>query len=235
MILTGVFSVQNGGGQPVKQVFFSKGNLWADFSSLSPSFYFEPSQINYQTSYSLNHLNHFFFTNDASNAHNSYSSGMSDILFTNATVNTANANFTVDGQTGKYRTLSGDEWEYLLKTRTVIGSTGEGNSYQRTTINSVYGLILYPNNYSEKVKESYTSAEWTAMETAGCVFLPAAGNRKSSSLSEVGSSAYYWSSSPGGFGYGKYMYFNGSSFASYGKESCNRDTGCSVRLVSECK
>ena len=239
MILTGVFSVQNGGGQPVKQVFFSKGNLWADVSGLSPSFYFESNQFDYQTSYSQNHLNHFYFTNDASKAHNSTSSDMYSVLFTNATDNTAKADFTVDGQTGKYRTLSGDEWEYLLKTRTVIGSTGEDHSYQRATINSdatgVYGMILYPDNYSEKVKESYTSAEWTAMETAGCVFLPAAGYRKNSSLSEVGSPAYYWSPNPTGFSQGKYMSFNGSSVVSYGKSSCDRDTGCSVRLVSECK
>lgn len=75
---------------------------------------------------------------------------------------------------------------------------GEGKSYQRATINSdatsVYGLILYPDNYTAQTAAiSYTSAEWTAMETAGCVFLPAAGYRDDSSFFNSGSNGYYWS------------------------------------------
>lgn len=160
----------------------------------------------------------------------------SDVFFTNATENTAKVDFTVNGETGEYRTLSGDEWTYLLSTRTVNGGTGEGKSYQRATINSdttaVYGMILYPDDYTaQTTATSYASAEWQTMETAGCVFLPAAGNRNNLGIANL-TNGCYWSSMAVIYGEDEasMLYFNSSMVELFADR---RDIGCLVRLVKD--
>ena len=110
-----------------------------------------------------------------------------------------------------WRTLTIDEWEYLLYDRTDAPSKcGTGN------INGVGGLIILPdswtlpsgcsftsgfatsnyNTYPDWTHNSYTLAQWAQMEAAGAVFLPAAGNRYGSNVRNVGVSGSYWSSTP---------------------------------------
>jgi len=133
-----------------------------------------------------------------------------------------------------WRTLTKDEWKYLISTRNVNGGTGEGKSYRYATINSdgtgVYGLILYPDDYTSQTSAtSYTSAKWSAMEAAGAVFLPAAGYRNGTSVDGVGDYGYYWSSAAVNSYYAYLLYF-GSGGVNPAIVR-NRDYGHSVRLV----
>lgn len=134
-----------------------------------------------------------------------------------------------------WRTLTIDEWIYLVFERTVNNGTEEGYSYQRATINSdvnsgVFGTILYPDNYSETAKTSYTSDEWTSLEAAGCVFLPAAGIRFADGIINVGN-GYYQSSSADNIEDNRQFIYFGSDFVYDNAE--HRMVGFSVRLVTE--
>ena len=141
-----------------------------------------------------------------------------------------------DGST--WRTLSVEEWKYLIEAREVNGGKGEGKSFQRATIKSdatsVYGMILFPDNYTETAKASYTSAEWTSLEKLGCVFLPAAGYRMSAySMVMDDGVGYYWSKSEKSGDNVQYLNFKSSTVRSDGFTS--RCEGQSVRLVTEVK
>ena len=97
-------------------------------------------------------------------------------------------------------------------------------------------MIIYPDGYTkQKAKSvtSYTSSEWSTMEAAGCVFLPAAGYRGGSGVSEVGSRGDYWSSESDGTVDAYFMEFDsGHVYSAYGYR---RYVGRSVRLVQESK
>ena len=139
---------------------------------------------------------------------------------------------------GTWRTLSSAEWAYLFNTRMVNGGKGEGKSYRRATINSdasdgskVYGLLLYPDGYTaQTAATSYTTEQWSAMESAGVAFLPAAGCRNGTSLGKVGSGGDYWSSSCRESDRAYYTGFD--SFHLYLHSSLARCSGYSVRLVT---
>ena len=113
-----------------------------------------------------------------------------------------------------WRTLTRDEWTYLFDTResgsTVFGT--ENGRYAQATINTdgtgVNGVILFPDgvtitadkvstagtvNGSSAYATKCTTAQWTALESRGCVFLPAAGHRNGSSVTGAGSDGRYWS------------------------------------------
>ena len=90
-------------------------------------------------------------------------------------------------QPGLWRTLTSDEWEYVIKGR-------EGNRFCKATLNGVKGLILIPDGWDNSVYElkriNMTGSEWTdnnfdqstwenTCEPAGLVFLPNTGKRTS--------------------------------------------------------
>lgn len=115
-------------------------------------------------------------------------------------------------------TLTNTEWSYLFNRSS--GSTVNGTSnakYTHATINTdinsgVNGFILFPdgvtigsgeatswgniNSHSRTwvAATKCTSAQWTVLAAKGCVFLPAAGDRKASTVNDVVSYGYYWSS-----------------------------------------
>ena len=149
-----------------------------------------------------------------------------------------------------WRTLTKDEWLYLLNTRET-GATVNSTDHARRThavINTdgtaVKGLIIFPDGYvggtpagvtwgtiNEKsdFTTTCTSAGWTALEAAGCVFLPAAGYREASNVTDAGVGGGYWSSSSSGAPSAFGLYFESDYFSSqYGG---SRKYGFSVRLV----
>lgn len=86
---------------------------------------------------------------------------------------------------GTWRTLTADEWNYLLNTRTNAATLRSAGK-----VNDKDGLILLPDNWvlpTDKTftpglsmnnrgdQNTYTDEAWTAMENAGAIFLPAAG------------------------------------------------------------
>jgi hypothetical protein len=71
------------------------------------------------------------------------------------------------------------------------------------TVADTKGLILLPDEWTAPsgitVTEghTYNDSQWTVLEEAGAVFLPAAGKFNDGlSLEDVGTTGYYWSSSP---------------------------------------
>ena len=219
--LSGEFTVNAEG----KKVHFSKGNLTYNVSTATWAFY--EHQYDCATGYDSNLISLFtwgYGTWSTSPKSNSYQTG--DFTDWGSQIG--------DGNT--WRTLSKYELTYLFYTRTVNGGQKEGHSFQRATINSdatgVYGMILYPDNYTETAKTLYTSAEWATAEGKGCVFLPAAGKHfVGSEVFHVGNHGYYWSSSAYLDNDAELVFFKSSSVNPVTTDS--RWGGCSVRLVTD--
>ena len=140
-----------------------------------------------------------------------------------------------------WRTLTKDEWVYLFQTR-----IGAGNKYGFATVAGKAGIIIVPDDFTDPMKNNgsgafvgstttgwtanvYIAENWSAMESAGCVFLPAAGGRFVTSMEYVGSNGCYWSSTPNGAGNAYGLGF-GPSGANPGRDFY-RSYGSSVRLV----
>ncbi len=147
--------------------------------------------------------------------------------------------------TNLWRTLTIAEWEYLLEERTnASDKLGTGN------IAGVGGLIILPDSwtlpsgcsftagfasrYNDWTRNSYTLAQWSQMEAAGAVFLPAAGGRFLTDVVDVGEGGKYWSSSGySGYNHSYYYIFFDRNFFSVWGEVVQRSFGYgfSVRLV----
>ena len=230
--LSGKFSVSDG-----KQVYFSKGNL--RYASSKWSFF--DNQYDYYTSHSADAWDKFGWSTSATTYGMSTSSSngdySGDFVDWGATMGTG------------WFTLSKDEWTYLFNTRSAstVGGTENGR-YAKAKVNDVVGVILFPDTYTHPDGvtaptgvnvtgdtgwngNSYTAADWTKMETAGCVFLPAAGCRYGSEMIGLGSYGYYGSATPDGAVYAYRVKFNSGSLEP--ANSINRCLGCSVRLVQE--
>ncbi len=148
-----------------------------------------------------------------------------------------------------WRTLTNDEWLYLFgmeANNTDKSGHARYRKYFRATVNGIQGIIVLPddiNGISDIPAESsrgtastfagktYTTSAWAPLETAGAVFLPAAGFRYGTSVSTVGSSGYYWSSTPYGASKAYYLYFDSSLVLP--AHSNYRFYGYSVRLVQD--
>ena len=231
------------------KVKFSKGNLYYDGSA----FHFETNQLSFANAWNASHVSHFFWSKSAPVAYaGSYSASgtsTSDVFFTNATQTTASSSFQVDGEEAcTWRTLSSNEWVYLMTTRTASTINETSNArFAEVKVNGVCGMMLFPDTFTWpegvttnqpstfNTKSStwndvdYSTTDFGKLESAGVVFLPAAGYRVGTAMKEVGSKGCYWSSTPNGTGQAYYLDFilpnaNPSSFM-------NRLAGSSVRLV----
>lgn len=141
-------------------------------------------------------------------------------------------------------TLSYDEWNYLINTR-ANASSKRGVA----EVNGIPGLVLLPDNWTlptgveftfgiaseqgseyYKTVNTYTASEWTLMEKAGAVFLPAAGYRHSRTMLLVGTGALYWSCTEYHTNYAYFLIFASNEI------DIKNDLlypGQSVRLVQE--
>ena len=154
-----------------------------------------------------------------------------------------------------WRTLSKAEWKYLFCTR-----TDADQLFGFATVGSTEGLVILPDdwilpagvaftpstakgltksgcfysndngdNYTHNV---YTPADWLSMESAGAVFLPAAGSRYRTDINWVHSAGNYWSSTTSSDSLVSYLYFNNQYLI---PDSYNRRSNAfSVRLVQDC-
>lgn len=148
-----------------------------------------------------------------------------------------------------WRTLTRGEWDYLFNTRSAstIGSTDNAR-YAKAKVNNVAGVILFPDRYthpegvtpptsvntatSKYTANKYSDDAWTQMETAGAVFLPAAGYRNGTSVGRAGEYGLYWSSSPNtshGI-YADHVHFYDNNMYLNGDD---RQQGNCVRLVKD--
>lgn len=165
------------------------------------------------------------------------------------------------GNTANYgwRTLTHAEWEWLIgkvtsptpgtdcRTSSTIGTVGNAR-WMRAVVHSTNGLIIFPdefswnastmgtvpttiNTQSDAFTHTLTDAQWTALETAGCVFLPLAGER--SIITVTTGRARYWSSTYSSWNYSRSLNFHGTEVNTGGEIA--RGNGCSVRLVQDVK
>lgn len=113
-----------------------------------------------------------------------------------------------------FRTLTQDEWNYLLKSRPHYDQL-KGIAHIKLSDDSTQyanGLILLPDGWrcpeninfisgssngiyrdSYDTFQTFTLAEWQKMETAGAVFLPTVGLRQGARVLEVQYYGHYWS------------------------------------------
>ncbi len=143
-----------------------------------------------------------------------------------------------------WRTLTYDEWRYLLNTRPNASSLKGA-----AQVNGVNGLILLPDNWtcptgvtfksgfqsSNRVDyyaayQSFTPEQWSKLESAGAVFLPAAGYRDGSNVGSVQYDGGYWSATED-FSYDAYYLYISSDVAIV--LDFNRYEVRSVRLVKD--
>lgn len=142
---------------------------------------------------------------------------------------------------GLWRTLTKDEWEYLLKKR-----PNAEKLYIKARVNGVEGMLLLPDGFfdhpvripidgtpSDYATNSYDLTLWATVEAAGVVFLPMAGRRCHSDKKLCylfQGHIKYWSSS----NYSGYSaWFIDKSEVSSGPYT--RSNGHSVRLVQDVK
>ena len=196
--IPGIFSVSE-----TKKVYFSKGNL--QYSACGWKF-----------------AEHQWDTIGAGNANietelgapiDLFGWGTGDRPYLTSTLSSDYADAYVDwgvnpiingGNTSNmWRTLTKDEWEYLLKRRPNCE-----NLRCQANVNGVNGYIFLPDDWQLPyggrffgdqgwwIANVYTLEEWARMENAGAVFLPAAGSRSGTEVGEVNEYGIYWSSTP---------------------------------------
>ena len=237
--LSGKFSVASG-----KQVQFSSGNLVYNCSSGTWSFASSQySVIGTSNSTNINNksgsIDLFGWGTSGYNNCLPTQTSLSDTYGSGSSIAGTQYDWGVKNKSG-YRTLTNSEWSYLLSSRT-NASALRGPA----TVNGVCGWILLPDNWSQPSGVSFTSREagatsfsantyttsqFSTMQSAGAVFLPAAGWRYSSGsanvTSYVNSQGYYWTANSG---------TAVSLAASYctASQSAANYSGCAVRLVKD--
>ena len=140
----------------------------------SATFNFEENQWDFGHStlyvWDPEHISYFFFTKTKERSYTfNYEDGdyaaANDVLFTNV------SGFTVNGATDVWRTLTYDEWYYLLKSRKVNGYTDFGATCAWAQLNNgINGLIIFHDGYTGQTTGLTSIPD-------GCVFLPAGGYR----------------------------------------------------------
>lgn len=254
--IDGVFSVSS-----TKKVHFSKGNL--QYQASTSTWRFAEKQYDYIGNGNANISPTYYdwidlFGWGTGNNPTLTSTDYSDYsTFTdwglNAISNGGNEN-------NLWRTLTKNEWYYILYTRSQATSLwGFG------TVNGVNGMILLPDNYelpigasftpivnkvsideygcfnsfnnpdedSYYLHNTYTLEQWGIMESAGAIFLPAAGNRNTGNIDYIGTRGNYWSSSPHADWCSIAVCFRPDYFHPQNWNDCNLHFGFSVRLVQD--
>lgn len=144
----------------------------------------------------------------------------------------------------QWRTLTSAEWAYLFLER-----PNSANLFGLGCVNAVNGIIVLPDScklpeilvfkaggdsYTNNV---FTAEQWTLLEIAGAIFLPASGYRVGKTVHNVGTHGAYWSSSstPAKEGVSFYLDFDESSLNPQADDYLHgsRHYGHSVRLVQE--
>lgn len=138
----------------------------------------------------------------------------------------------------QWRTLSNEEWDYLLEYR-VSASSKHGHA----SINGISGVVILPDDW--KLPQNctfitgcengfstnyYTFSQWELMQAAGAVFLPAPGSRNGVDVGNFGVGGGYWTSSRNDDKTAYSLRFNYSYIRTYTNRTHN---GYAVRLVKD--
>ena len=153
------------------------------------------------------------------------------------------------GQLGAgWRTLTKAEWEYMLNLSNNAAQYRQGDRFAKATVHGVQGIIILPDgwtqaksamaghlttNQTSSYNHELTDENWEALESEGCVFLPAAGNRTSSDnkVYYATYNANYWTSTA--YSTTQAYFFSVPNSSTMSFSNANRSTKYSVRLIHE--
>lgn len=252
-VLSGLFSVS-----PTKQVRFSQGNLQYTQSTDTWAFAVNQYDIigkgNRVDSVLADKIDLFGWSGSTGAAKWGISTSYDDEDYSGDFKDWGqNAISNGGNKANQWRTLTYDEWYYLLDTR-ANASTLKGVA--RINLNAdgseyANGLILLPDNWTAPAGisfksgfasewsvqayadyQTFTLEEWSKLESAGVVFLPASGFCYGTDVDYVGNSGDYWSATPYDESSAWYLYFY--SDEAYMSHS-TRYNGQAVRLVQDAK
>lgn len=240
--LPGKFSVS-----ATKQVCFSQGNL--QYQASTKTWRFAECQYDIVgadnskiSSYNSGWIDLFCWGTSGYNemfppymtyTNSNFGDGTTDISGTKYDWGVYNAIGNGGNKAGMWRTLTKEEWTYLLDTRTDAHSL---RFYAK--VNGVDGIVLLPDGRElpsdlTPQDNGYSKHEWSEMESLGAVFLPSAGYRENGKFYNDYYYHYYWSStSCNSEGYSAY-FLDGDSGCVLGYWNDSNSKGYSVRLVSE--
>lgn len=173
LLLPGVFSVS-----ATEKVQFARGNLWCNETTSPITYGFENDQYTAAYGSTTAHRTHYFKKHYSNN---------SKVIFESAD--------SPDNPCKGWRTLSNDEWSYLLG----FSKTSRGGyKYAKCMVNGLGGVLIFPDSCSDDENwpldinrkpnrintlngsywdsnPKYTIEEFSQLESAGFVFLPVNG------------------------------------------------------------
>lgn len=118
-----------------------------------------------------------------------------------------------------WRTLTADEWMYILKNRSNASAlSGEA------TVGEKKGMILLPDTSTLTIAQA--EADWSLAQGRGAVFLPYQGYRDGVDIVQEDEVGYYWTATSADSKQSIYININQKT-----QVAGNRYIGCSVRLV----
>jgi len=194
-----------------KQVYFSKGNL--QYNTETQVWRFAENQYDYlaynQTGYNPSTVEGWIDV--FAYGHSGSKTGGEPNVYSSVT-SSAIANTNYDwgvycpiqngGKlSGQWRTLTTDEWKYLLNVGSPSASRTKANKLQtKISIDGINGLVIMPDgyDYTNKTPDATLTAEqWKTYEADGCVFLPFAGRwvPSNSAYESSTTEGFYWCSS----------------------------------------
>ena len=145
-----------------------------------------------------------------------------------------------------WRTMSKDEWEFLLETRNNAANLkGVGGILRTEPMKKegfMEGIILLPDNwvcpnglnFNPARINGYTLSEWRQMEKAGAVFLPYTGERRADDQRIwINAGIEYWTSSTEGSTGEVYRVYLAQTGQIYLKSYSNQYIGYAVRLIRD--
>ena len=184
--------------------------------------------------------------------------GETDMAGTNSDWGVFNAILNGGDATNMWRTLTKNEWDYLINTR-----DGATDKRGFATVNGVRGLIILPDTWSGSAitpetnlmsatdnppatvnwaANTYDGADWTTMEANGALFLPASGQVTEATGSAVSghnvadnnAGVSYWTATRGGSSYKAYAFDLGYNAEIHWRfDNSSRGFARAVRLVRD--
>ena len=144
-------------------------------------------------------------------------------------------------QAGMWRTLTMKEWQVLLG---VTADTLRIDKWGLATLEGGRrGLVILPDDWELPCgvtftpgahgwnSNAYSKNQWSDMESAGAIFLPAAGCRYGDGVDNAGTAGFYWSSTH--FNEARAYCMNFTADEMDADNRCFRSNGCAVRLVMD--
>ena len=146
----------------------------------------------------------------------------------------------------QWRTMTGEEWKYLLFLRSTIS----GVRFARARVNGTNGVIIFPDDWELSAyplngtgndnpyyyhNNEIPLIDWLRLELDGAVFLPTAGFRKGTACAYLRTGGYYSTATKSNEydSYSMYLYFYSGGLRVHGDIGGNRSHGRSVRLVQD--